>query len=179
MRIARIAATALLSVAALCMATVTAHGEPAVAIPGVSGVDRGVEYTTSLATDRSTVSTTLVGGHFEIAGGIVNVIGANGEVMSSLPLVYQVADRSVSVVPEVDAAGTTLTVRPASMADIVAPTTDVAALQNISNTGSIVAGAVIGCIVGIAIGIWFFIVGAIVGCGVGGLLGALIAADQP
>ncbi|WP_067686540.1 hypothetical protein [Nocardia jejuensis] len=179
MRIAKIAATAMLSIAALCVATVTAHGEPGLASPGISGVDRGVEYTTSLASDRTSVSTTLTGGHFEVGDGTVTVIGPDGGVIGTLPLAYRTADRSVSVVPEVDAAGTTLTVRPASTADIVAPSTDVAQLQNIASTGTIVAGAALGCVVGILIGIWFFLIGALVGCGVGGLIGALIAADQP
>ncbi|GAB2537803.1 hypothetical protein [Nocardia heshunensis] len=179
MRIAKIAATALLSVAALCVASVTAHGEPAVAQPGITGVDRGVDYSVSLAPDRSAVTTTLTAGHFELTGAAVNIIAPSGEVIASLPLTYQAADRTLTVVPEVNAAATQLTVRPSDPADIAAPNGDVAALQNVANAGSIVAGALIGCIVGIVIGIWFFLVGAIVGCGVGGLLGAIIAGDQP
>ncbi|WP_327139698.1 hypothetical protein [Nocardia sp. NBC_01327] len=179
MRIAKFAATTLLSIAALCVATVTAHGEPVLAQPGISGVDRGVEYTTSLAPDRSAVSTTLAGGHFELAGGTVNVIGPNGESIASLPLAYQLADRSLHVIPEIDSAGTTLTVRPENAADIAAPTPQTVALENVANAGSIVGGAVIGCIVGAVVGFFFFVVGAIVGCGVGGLLGAIIAGDQP
>ncbi|WP_330180958.1 hypothetical protein OHB26_31895 [Nocardia sp. NBC_01503] len=178
MRIAKFAATTLLSIAALCVATVTAHGEPAIAQPGVSGVDRGVEYTTSLAPDHSAVTTTLAGGRFEMAGGTVTVLGPSGETLASLPLAYQLADRSVDVIPEIDAAGTTLTMRPASTADIATPAADPVALQNVANAGSIVAGALIGCVVGAVIGIWFFLVGAIVGCGVGGLLGAIIADQQ-
>ncbi|MEU0542992.1 hypothetical protein ABZ319_24280 [Nocardia sp. NPDC005978] len=179
MRIAKFAATALFSIATLCVATATAHGEPAVANPGISGVDRGVEYITSLAPDRSTVSTTLSGGRFEVAAGAVSVIAPSGETIASLPLVYRVADRTVSVLPEVDAAGTTLTVRPANAADVVAPTAESVALQNVANAGTIVAGAVIGCLVGIVIGIWFFGIGAIIGCGVGGLIGAIIGGQQP
>ncbi|APA99076.1 hypothetical protein GL305_22660 [Nocardia seriolae] len=179
MRIARIAATTLLSVAALCIATVSAHGEPTIAAPGISGADRGVDYSIALAPDRSAVTTTLAAGHFELAGGAVNVIAPSGELIGALPLVYQAADRVVTVVPEVNAAGTELTVRPADRAEIVTPTAQVVALQSVANAGSIVAGALIGCVVGAVIGFFFFIVGAIVGCGVGGLLGAIIAGDQP
>ncbi|WP_198347760.1 hypothetical protein [Nocardia terrae] len=178
MRIARIAATALLSVAALCVATVTAHGAPVTA-PGISGADRGVDYSVTLAPDRSAVTTTLTAGHFELAGTGVNVIAPSGEIIGSLPLVYPTADRVLSVIPEVSAAGTELTVRPADPADVAAPTADVVALQNVANAGSIVAGALIGCVVGAVIGFFFFVVGAIAGCIVGGLLGAVIAGDQP
>ncbi|MFE3001967.1 hypothetical protein ACFXG4_44210 [Nocardia sp. NPDC059246] len=179
MRIARIAATTLLSVAALCVATVTAHGEPAVAAPGISGADRGVDYSIALAQDRSAVTTTLTAGHFELTDGTVNIVAPTGETIAALPLVYRTADRTLDVLPEVNAAGTELTVRPSDPADIAAPNADVAALQNVASAGSIVAGALIGCVVGAVIGVWFFVVGAIVGCGVGGLLGAIIAGDQP
>ncbi|MGV9413650.1 hypothetical protein ACWDOP_27430 [Nocardia sp. NPDC003693] len=179
MKIAKIAATALFSIATLCVATATAHGEPGVANPGISGVDRGVEYTTSLAPDRSAVTTTLAAGRFEPVAGAVNVIGPAGETIAALPLTYQVADRTVSVLPEIDAAGTTLTVRPANAADVVVPTAESVALQQVANAGTIVAGAVIGCLVGIVIGIWFFGIGAIIGCGVGGLIGAIIGGQQP
>lgn len=179
MRIARIATTTLFSIAALAIATVTAHGEPAVAAPGISGNDRGVDYSIALAQDRGAVTTTLAGGHFELAGGAVDIVSPTGETIASLPLMYQAADRTVTVVPEVNADATELTVRPADPADIAAPNAEVAALQNVANAGSIVAGALIGCIVGAVIGIWFFVVGAIIGCGVGGLIGAIIAGDQP
>ncbi len=179
MRIAKLAATAMLSIAALCVATATAHGEPAVAGPGISGVDRGVGYQIALAQDRSAVTTTLTAGHFEFADGAVNILGTGGEVLAALPLTYQAAERTVSVVPEIDSSGTVLTVRPENAADIAAPTTQVAALANVASAGTIVAGAVLGCLVGVLIGIWFFLIGAIIGCGVGGLIGAIIAGDNP
>ncbi|MVU82635.1 hypothetical protein GPX89_36060 [Nocardia sp. ET3-3] len=156
----------------------TAHGAPVTA-PGISGADRGVDYSVTLAPDRSAVTTTLTAGHFELAGTGVNVIAPSGEIIGSLPLVYPTADRVLSVIPEVSAAGTELTVRPADPADVAAPTADVVALQNVANAGSIVAGALIGCVVGAVIGFFFFVVGAIAGCIVGGLLGAVIAGDQP
>ncbi|GAB0102778.1 hypothetical protein JMUB6875_17490 [Nocardia sp. JMUB6875] len=179
MRIAKIAATALLSVAALCVATVTAHGEPVLAAPGITGSDQGVNYSIALAPDRSAVTTTLAAGHFELAGAAVNVIAPSGEIIGSLPLVYQAADRVLTVVPDLSAGGTELTVRPSNPADLATPTAEVVALQNVANAGSIVAGALIGCVVGAVIGFFFFVVGAIVGCFVGGILGAVIAGDQP
>lgn len=78
MRIARIAATAVLSVATLCIAAATAQGEPAVTTPGISGVDRGVGYSIALAPDRSAVTTTLTAGHFELAGNTVEIIAPTG-----------------------------------------------------------------------------------------------------
>lgn len=179
MRIARIAATAVLSVATLCIAAATAQGEPAVTAPGISGVDRGVGYSIALAPDRSAVTTTLTAGHFELAGNSVEIIAPTGETLASMPLVYQAADRSLEVVPAVSGDGTTLTVRPSNPTEVAAPNADISALQSVANAGSIVAGAVIGCIVGAVIGVFFFVVGAIIGCGVGGLLGAIIAGDQP
>ncbi|MFJ4653435.1 hypothetical protein ACIP5Y_19400 [Nocardia sp. NPDC088792] len=179
MRIAKLAATTLLSVAAVGITSVTASGEPAIAQPGISGVDRGVGYSIALAPDRSAVTTTLTAGHFAMENGGVEVIGPGGDVLATVPLSYQAADRTLSVVPDIDAAGTTLTMHPADATQVAAPDVHTVALQNVAAAGSIVAGALIGCVVGVVIGIWFFLVGAIIGCGVGGLLGAIIAGDQP
>lgn len=178
MSIAKFAATTLLSIAALCVATTTAHGEVGVAGPGISGVDRGVEYTTTLAPDRSTVTTTLASGRFELGSDAVVVLAPSGEAIGSIPTTYQLADRSVQVVPQLDATGTALTVTPANAADIAAPGLQTVALQHVADAGSIVAGALIGCVVGAVIGFFFFVVGAIIGCGVGGLLGAIIAGQR-
>ncbi|QLY27912.1 hypothetical protein [Nocardia huaxiensis] len=177
MRIAKFAVTALLSVAALCVATVTAHGEP-LAGPGIVGVDRGVEYTTTLAADRGSVTTTLTSGHFALAENAVTVIASSGEAIGAIPLVYYAADRVYEVIPSLDASGTVLTVTPASTTDVAAPSVNTVALQQVADAGSIVAGALIGCVVGAVIGFFFFFVGAIIGCGVGGLLGAIIAGQR-
>lgn len=178
MSIAKFAATTLLSIAALCVATATAHGEVGIAGSGISGVDRGVEYTTTLAPDRSAVTTTLASGRFELGGEGVTVIAPDGAAIASIPTTYQVAGRTVDVVPQLDSTGTQLTVQPANAADVVAPGIETVALQNVADAGSIVAGALIGCVVGAVIGVFFFIVGAVVGCGVGGLLGAIIAGQR-
>ncbi|MFI6865573.1 hypothetical protein [Nocardia sp. NPDC050406] len=178
MSIAKIAATALLSIAALCVATTTAHGEVGVAGPGISGVDRGVEYTTTLAPDRSAVTTTLAAGRFEIGPDAVAVLAPSGEAIAAIPTTYYLPDRAVQVVPHLDSTGTQLTVRPANAADVAAPGLETVALQHVADAGSIVAGALIGCVVGVVIGIWFFLVGAVIGCGVGGLLGAIIAGQR-
>ncbi|MBL1073803.1 hypothetical protein JK358_05305 [Nocardia sp. 2] len=177
MRIAKIAVTALLSAAALCVATVTAHGEP-LAGPGIVGADSGVEYSTTLAADRSSVTTTLTSGRFELANDAVAVIAPSGETIGAIPLVYQAADRAYSVIPMLDATGTVLTVIPANAAEVAVPTAETVALQHVADAGSIVAGALIGCVVGAVIGFFFFVVGAIIGCGVGGLLGAIIAGQR-
>ncbi|NNH69238.1 hypothetical protein HLB23_05030 [Nocardia uniformis] len=178
MSIAKFTATALLSIAALGVAATTAHGEIGVAGPGISGVDRGVEYTTTLAPDRGAVTTTLASGRFEVGHDSVIVLAPDGAAVGAIPTTYQLADRAVQVVPHLDATGTTLTVTPANAADVAAPNLETVALQNVADAGSIVAGALIGCVVGIVIGIWFFFVGAIIGCGVGGLLGAIIAGQR-
>ncbi|MCP9618644.1 hypothetical protein [Nocardia otitidiscaviarum] len=176
MSIAKFAATAFISAAALGIATATAQGAPAA--PGISGVDRGVEYTTTLAPDRSAVTTTLASGRFELGHDAVAVIAPGGATIAAIPLTYQVADRSISVVPQLDASGTVLTVHPASAADLAPATAETVALQHVADAGSIVAGALIGCVVGAVIGVFFFVVGAVVGCGVGGLLGAIIASQR-
>ncbi|MBF6170556.1 hypothetical protein [Nocardia blacklockiae] len=179
MRIAKFAATAVVTAAALGIAGATAHGEAGVAGPSFSGADQGVAYTTTLAQDRSAVSTTLASGRFEVVPDAVAVYAPNGAQVATVPLTYQAAGRTVHVTPELDAAATTLTVRPESPADISAPTPQTVALQNIGSPGQIAGGAALGCVIGIVIGVWFFGVGAILGCIVGGLIGGAIGANQP
>ncbi|WP_280263154.1 hypothetical protein [Nocardia wallacei] len=179
MRIAKFAATAVLSAAALGITGATANGQVGVAGPSFSGVDQGVAYTTTLAEDRSAVSTTLAAGKFEVTPDAVAVYAPNGAQVATVPLVYEAAGRLERVVAEVDGTATTLTVRPENAADISAPTPQTEALKNIGSPGQIAGGAALGCVIGIVIGIWFFGVGAILGCIVGGLIGGAIGANQP
>ncbi|RDI50943.1 hypothetical protein [Nocardia mexicana] len=181
MRIAKFAATAVLSAAALGITGVTANGQGAVAGPSFSGADQGVAYTTTLAEDRSAVSTTLAAGRFEMAPGAdaVAVFAPNGAPVATVPLVYEAAGQVKRVAAELDGSATTLTVRPENAADISAPTPQTEALKNIGSPGQIAGGAALGCVIGIVIGIWFFGVGAILGCIVGGLIGGAIGANQP
>ncbi|KZM74062.1 hypothetical protein [Nocardia terpenica] len=180
MRIAKLAAAAVLSAAALGISAVTAHGEAGVATPTVSGADQGIAYTTTLAPDRSAVTTTLASGRFQVTpdGTAATVLSPTGTFVGSVPLVYDVAGRQVHVVPQVDPAGTTLTVRPANPADISAPTPETVALQNIGLV-TLGAGVAIGCGIGAVIGVFFFVVGAIVGCAVGAVIGGAIGFFTP
>ncbi|MBB5917029.1 hypothetical protein BJY24_005941 [Nocardia transvalensis] len=179
MRIARFAATAAVSVAALGIAAATAHGEAGITGPSLSGADQGVAYTTTMADDHSAVTTTLAAGRFEVTPDAVAVFAPDGAQVGTVPLVYQAAGRTVHVTPEIDAAATTLTVRPDNAADISAPTPQTQALKQIGSEGQIIGGAALGCVIGIVVGIWFFGVGAILGCVVGGLIGGAIGANQP
>ncbi|RDI60480.1 hypothetical protein [Nocardia pseudobrasiliensis] len=181
MGIAKWAAAVVLSAAALGITAVTAHGEVGVTTPAVNGSDQGVAYTTTLARDRSAVTTTLASGRFVVSpdGTAATVLSPTGESVGAVPLMYNVAGHQVRMVSQVDQAGTTLTVRPTNPADISAPTPGTVALQNIADAGTIIAGVAIGCAVGVIIGIGFFGVGAVVGCLVGGLIGGIIAANQP
>ena len=179
MRIAKIAATAALSAAALGITGATAHGEADLAGPSISGADQGVAYTTTMAPDHSQVSTTLESGRFQLTPDAVAVLAPNGAEIGSVPLEYQAAGRTMHVTPEIDAAAQTLTMHPDNPADISAPTPQTQALQDIGSDGQIAGGAALGCVIGIAVGIWFFGVGAILGCIVGGLIGGAIGANQP
>ncbi|RDI67087.1 hypothetical protein [Nocardia pseudobrasiliensis] len=176
MRIAKVAAAAVLSTAALGIAAATAHGEASVAtVPVVSSVDHGVEYTAAVAPDRSSATVTLAAGKFVMTPAGISVQAPDGSLITTVPTTVQtVSGQQVRVAPEIDAAATTLTLNP-----IGAAAPEPGAPQFIGDAGTTVAGVLIGCAIGFLIGLIFAIIGAVPGCVIGGIIGGIAGANQP
>ncbi|MFE3545301.1 hypothetical protein ACFXK0_20260 [Nocardia sp. NPDC059177] len=174
MKFRQLLAAGVLTVAATGIAAATAHGAP---VPGaaVSGVDGAVAYTATIVPDGSASTVALTAGTFELtpeAG--VAVLAPDGSRVGFIPTTVQtVAGPAVRVIPEVDAAATTLTLTP-----VGAPALNPVALQHIDQTGNIVAGVAVGCVVGALIGLIFLVVSAIPGCVIGAVIGGIIGANQ-
>ncbi|MFF0488339.1 hypothetical protein ACFYTQ_04880 [Nocardia sp. NPDC004068] len=176
MTMVKYAAAAALSTAALAVAAATAHGEAGVsAVPVLSGADHGVGYTAAMARDRSSATVTLDSGSFVATAAGLSVRAPDGSIIATVPTaVHTVTGQDVLVTPEVDAAATTLTLRP-----VGAAVPEVAAPQFIADTQTIVGGVLLGCAIGALIGLVFAIVGIIPGCVIGGIIGGVVAANQP
>ncbi|MCM6775441.1 hypothetical protein NDR87_15805 [Nocardia sp. CDC159] len=176
MRIAKVAAAAVLSTTALGVAAATAHGEANIAtVPVVSSVDQGVEYTAAVAADRSSATVTLASGKFVTTPAGVSVQAPDGSVVATVPTSIQtVAGQQVQVAPQIDAAATTLTLHP-----VGAAVPEPGAAQFIGDAGTTVAGVLIGCAIGALIGLIFLVVGLIPGCVIGGIIGGIVGANQP
>lgn len=173
MRFAKIAATALLSTAAVGVMAGTAHGEATMAHPVAGTVDGNVGYSMAWSPDRSSATTTLTSGSFEVTADSVEVIAADGEVLEEVPLVYQVAGQEVRLDAQVNAAGTALTV------DRPAAATNTAPLKDIASNETLILGAAIGCGIGALIGLILLVVGALPGCVVGAIVnGGLVMNGQ-
>ncbi|MFD6270689.1 hypothetical protein [Nocardia asteroides] len=116
----------------------------------------------------------LAAGVLTVAATGITAATAYGSRVGFIPTTVQtVAGPAVRVVPEVDAAATTLT-----LTSVGAPAPNPVALQHIDQTGNIVAGIAIGCVVGALIGLIFLVVSAIPGCVIGAVIGGIIGANQ-
>lgn len=192
MRIKKFVATSILAIAATGIAAAVADAEPAVS--PLSGTDQGVGYTTSLADNQQGVTTRLTGGSFSVSDGQLVVKNADGVVIEHAPLAYQVAGRSVSLVPQVSADSSTLTLGTPEwntpvdnatfdkgMRDVVMPQVR-ANLPGEKQVGLLgasagaIIGVAIGAAVGFAVGLPFLVFGAIPGMFIGGAVGAAIGA---
>ncbi|MEV0246950.1 hypothetical protein AB0H76_10215 [Nocardia sp. NPDC050712] len=170
MKIRKLVAAAVLTAAATGVTAVTAQGAP---VQSFTGTDRGVSYVAAVAPDNSAATLTLASGKFELRPDGFSVIAPDGAVLASVPTALRtVAGQQVQVIPEVDAAASTLTLTPVN-----APAPQ-ANLQNIGDAGTTVAGVLIGCAVGALIGALFFLVGLPVGCVIGGIIGGIAGANQ-
>ncbi|WP_280399955.1 hypothetical protein [Nocardia carnea] len=173
MKFAKIAATALLSTAAVGVMAGTAHGEANMAHPVAGKVDGNVGYSMAWSSDRSSATTTLTSGNFEVTADSVEVVAADGTVLEEVPLVYQVAGQQVRLGARVDAAGTSLTIdRPAAAVNDTP-------LQDIASNDTLILGAAVGCGIGALVGLIFLVLGALPGCLIGAIVnGGLVMNGQ-
>ncbi|MFF3229046.1 hypothetical protein ACFYV7_40090 [Nocardia suismassiliense] len=189
--------TAVLAIGAIGLTTGTVHAAPLPAdsvdaqstVTELRGEAQGVGLTVSPTADSSGVRTVLDAGGFALTpdGRGVTVSDENGTVLETLPLAYQVADRTYDLRPEVGDAGRSLVLTPVGLpaADpaqraelplhFVADASDLARHQYNAGVGALIGGG-LGALIG------FFvvpIVGAIPGGVIGALLGAGIGWVQP
>ncbi|WP_069162550.1 hypothetical protein [Nocardia altamirensis] len=175
MGIRKLVAAAALTIAATGIAAATAHGQAEVAQASFTGVDQGVAYTAAVEPDHSSATVTLASGKFVLTPDQgISVVAPNGSVVATVPTTVQsVSGQQVQVAPEVNAAATTLTLKP-----VGAAVPEPGAPQFIGDAGTTVAGVLIGCAIGFLIGLIFVIVGALFGCVIGGIIGGIAGANQ-
>ncbi|MGQ4598426.1 hypothetical protein [Nocardia sp. R6R-6] len=174
MKLRKVVATTLLTIAATGVTAATAYGQAEVSGPAISGVDRGAAYTATVAPDRSSATVTLTSGEFALTPDGISVLAPDGEVVAQVPTTVQsVLGQHVQVFPEIDAAATTLTLTPVGAA-IPEP----GAPRFIGDPQATLGGVALGCAIGAAIGLIFLLVGVFPGCVVGGLIGAAAGASR-
>ncbi|MFI9408830.1 hypothetical protein [Nocardia gamkensis] len=174
MKFRELVATTLLTIAATGVTAATAYGQAEIYDPVVSGNESGVSYTTSVAPDRTSAVVTLDSGTFARTPGGIAVLGPDGSVVTTVPTtMVSMFGQQVEVAPDIDAAGTTLTLSP-----VGAAVPEPGAPQFVGDAGSTLGGVAIGCAIGALVGLVFFIVGVFPGCVVGGLIGAAAGASR-
>lgn len=194
-RLARTTVTALVGVAALSVASGTAHADPA---PLVSGLDQGVEYSTTTTEDGTGVTTILDTGTFRLdaTAETVEVLDASGTSIATIPLAYRVGDQEFSIAPLLGVDDRVLTLTPETnpalatpVARSILPVTDVNSQSrfldelNKAAFGAGVSaaigagiGLVIGCVVGVFVGC---IPGVVIGAAAGGVIGLVNTGGYP
>ena len=179
MRFGKTAATAVMAVVAVGLASGTAHGEPAVlADPAVTSSANGIDYQVGMSGDGQSIVATVGGGEFELTAdrSAVTLADATGNVVERLPLSYVAHGQEVPLAAAIADDGQTLTLTPASAPlQYITPGQDwfMAELQHAA------PGALVGAIIGGLIGIFFFGIGLIPGAAIGAVIGLLVAGGQP
>ncbi|MFR9751237.1 hypothetical protein ACL02S_09385 [Nocardia sp. 004] len=114
MKIRKLTATAMLSIAAVGITSGVAAGDPP-AVPDAAvsawpvlaqGVERGVGYT--IDRDDTTLTATLADGTFGLTADAITVTAADGTQVASLPLRTPVEEQLLELAPRLDADGTRL-----------------------------------------------------------------------
>ncbi|MEU8896566.1 hypothetical protein [Nocardia sp. NPDC048505] len=187
MRISRIAATALLAVAATGLAGGVVAAEPAQAdVPlDLRGSFQEVGYQVAVAGDRKSTVTTLERGRFALVADnkVVTVADDAGHILAAFPLTIDVEGHKIDLRPLIDEAGTRLSLAPDGLSE--APVRDVAAQERFfadieryqpQVLQGAAIGAAIGFLVGFPLGLFIFdvitvpiatVVGAVIGAFVG------------
>lgn len=184
MKYKQFAATALLAVAAMGVATGTSYADPATppaateeAPLAAEGAEKGVDYSAVIADAGRSIVTTVTGGAFTLDadGSAVTLKNDAGEEVTRIPLTARQATdgTEVQLVAAVDESGSKLTLTPQGEAiavqDVSAQQWFFAELQRAS------LGAAVGAVIGGLIGLFGFVVGVIPGAAIGAVIGLLVA----
>ncbi|MEU4311897.1 hypothetical protein [Nocardia sp. NPDC024068] len=184
MRIEHIAATALISIGALGVATGTAAADAQTAADiAVRGTEQGVGYVVAPAETGTAIATTLDAGSFRLTadGAAVTLADASGRTLTTLPLGLAAAGRTAPLAADISADGRTLTLTPGAstpashhVAELVAdPGTEARKMHNAG------IGALIGGGIGAVLGFFLGGVGALITIPIGAGVGALIGYSTP
>jgi hypothetical protein len=183
MRIKHIAATALLSIGALGIATGTAQADTQTAEVAVRGTEQGVGYVAAPNEAGTSIVTTLDAGSFRLTadGAAVTLADPAGRTLTTLPLGVTTAGATAPLAAAISADGRTLTVTPDAatpagqhIAQLVADPG--AEARKMHNAG---IGALIGGGIGAVLGFFLGGVGALVTIPIGAGIGALIGYSTP
>lgn len=193
MRMKKLAATAVLSIAALGVGAGTAYAAPAA--PAADGINW------SSNVEGKSVVTTIDAGAFKVSGDGKNVElqDGKGNTVVSLPLAYQLSNLQFPMEQKVSEDGKKLTLTPVfdlgkakpiaaevradkaiggiAIKDIASPEENLMAQQTFSSQLAIAtaSGGLIGTIVGAVVGTFIMpAVGTITGAGIGGIAGTVI-----
>ncbi|HLS78477.1 MAG TPA: hypothetical protein VK083_16975 [Nocardia sp.] len=178
------AATALMAIAAMGVATGTSYADPAVppaaseeATLSANGTEKGVDYSAVIADAGRSIVTTVTGGAWSLDadGEAVTLTNAAGEEVTRIPLTAQQATdgAAVQIAATVDESGTKLTLTP--QAEVIA-VQDISAQQwFFDELQRASLGAAVGAVIGGLIGLFGFVVGVIPGAAIGAVIGLLVA----
>ncbi|MBF6332145.1 hypothetical protein [Nocardia transvalensis] len=180
MRIKKIAAAAIFTIAATGAAGSVAHAEPAPAPAGalpdtVHGAEHGVTFEVSKSADGKSLAANLFGGRFTVTENAVNVVDRTGAIVARMPLTVELEQGTVELRPRVDATGTHLTAEPIGYWKQSSP-------RERSTWAGAALGGFVGAIIGMAIGIVggpLVIVTGFAGALIGAAIGAGIGAAVP
>ncbi|MFI6364463.1 hypothetical protein ACIBG0_17120 [Nocardia sp. NPDC050630] len=182
-------AVTLVSIAAVGIAAGTANAKPAEVAKEVSasGVEQGIGYHTvaSEISDghRDRVLTTEVdSGKFELADNGTKVLlkSDSGDVVSEVPLTYELSGTKVAVDQTISENGRTLALTPKLTAKNIGEMQPVNSMARLTdeinkNIVGVVLGGVLGLIIGAIVGVFFFSlitgpIGAVIGAIAGGYI---------
>ncbi|WP_280234234.1 hypothetical protein [Nocardia cyriacigeorgica] len=197
MRLTRITATALLTLAATGVTAGLAPAAPTAdeATLDLSGSVQQIDYRVSADEDRRSAVTTIDGGRFELVADdrVVALTDRAGQVVAAFPMAIHVGDKQVHLTPLIEADGTSLTLTPAESASASTPLRDINAEERFFAeverhkpaiiTGAVIGGA-IGFVLGLPLGLFVldFItvpVGTVVGAAIGAFAGLAHSGGQP
>lgn len=190
MKFGTFAATALLTIAALGVAAGTVHAEPAPAPTEqlrTEGVEKGVDYETTVDQETGTITTAVEAGRFELTpdGERAILKADNGEVVAEVPLNYEISGSEVAVAHEISDDGRELELTPTVTAEDIGEMREVGSMSQLTNelqknVVGIAVGAVLGGLLGALIGLGFLsIITGPIGLVVGAIAGGYIMGGQP
>ncbi|MCP2289939.1 hypothetical protein [Nocardia amikacinitolerans] len=188
MKFGMLATTTLLTAAAVGLTAGAVHAKPADQQEvSASGVDQGVGYRTVSADASRVVTTTVDNGRFEIVDGGAKVVlkSDRGEVVTDVPLTYELSGQRLSVANEISEDGRKLTLTPTVDAKAIGEMQPVDSQARLAteinkNVVGLVAGGVLGGLIGAVLGLGFFsIITGPIGAVVGAIAGGYIMGGQP
>ncbi|MEV0297948.1 hypothetical protein [Nocardia sp. NPDC050710] len=189
MKLGTWAATTLLAIAAVGISAGTVNAKPTTESArevSASGIEQGIQYRTVLS-DRPGISTTAVDrGRFELTDDNTKIVlrSDSGEVVTELPLTFEVSGSRVSVAQEIADNGRKLTLTPKVTAENIGEMQPISSMARLiselnKNVVGVVGGAVLGGLLGAIIGLGFFsIITGPIGLVVGAIAGGYITGGQ-